>query len=89
MIGMFDTYLLGYKDRSFTTGDEHAETVSDGGGGIYPAILLDGVVVGGWRGSRKGGQLEVSLNDPDSVPDEIRPAVDAEIADIARFEGMG
>lgn len=89
MIGMFDTYLLGYRDRSFTTGDVHAETVSDGGGGIYPAILLDGVVVGGWRGSRKGGRLEVSLSDPGSLPSEVRPAIEAEIADIARFEGMG
>ncbi len=89
MIGMFDTYLLGYKDRSFTTGDEHTETVSDGGGGIYPAILVDGVVVGGWRGSRKGGGLQVELNDPEALPADIRPAVKAEIADIARFEGMG
>jgi hypothetical protein len=86
MIGMFDTYLLGYKDRSFTTGDEHRETVSDGGGGIYPAILVDGLVVGGWRGSRRGGGLQVQLNDPDALSAEIRPAVEAEIEDIARFE---
>jgi hypothetical protein len=87
MLGMFDTYLLGYKDRSFTAGDEHHETVSDRGGGIYPVILRDGVVLGGWRMSRRAGNLEVSLNDPDSLPAEVRPAVEAEIEDIARFEG--
>jgi Winged helix DNA-binding domain len=86
---MFDTFLLGYKDRTFTTGHQHGGTVSDGGGGIYPAILRDGVVVGGWRESRRGGGHEVTLLDPGSLPRGIRPAVDAEIEDIARFEGMG
>jgi hypothetical protein len=88
MLGHFDTYLLGYKNRSFTTGTRHHETVSDGGGGIYPVILRDGVVVGGWRETRRGGRHELTLVDPDSVPREIRPAVEAEIKDIARFEGM-
>jgi hypothetical protein len=85
MLGGFDTYLLGYKDRGFTTGDEHRATVSDGGGGIYPAIVRDGVVEAGWRVSRKGGGLEIAI--PASIPRHMRAAVDAEIADIARFEG--
>jgi hypothetical protein len=87
MLGMFDTYLLGYKNRSFTAGDEHHETVSDQGGGIYPVILRDGVVIGGWRMSRRAGSFEITLNEPDSIPAEVRPAVEAEIEDIARFEG--
>jgi hypothetical protein len=87
MLGGFDTYMLGYKDRGFATGAEHHRTVSDGGGGIYPAIVRDGVVQAGWRLSRKRGELEVSLPDPGSIPRELRGAVEAEIADIARFEG--
>jgi hypothetical protein len=85
MLGGFDTYMLGYKDRGFATGDEHRETVSDGGGGIYPVIVRDGVIEAGWRVSRKRGELEISI--PGSIPGEIQAAVDAEIADIARFEG--
>ena len=50
-------------------------------------IVRDGVVEAGWRVSRKRGGLEISFNDPDSIPREIRAPVDAEIADIARFEG--
>jgi Winged helix DNA-binding domain len=84
MLGGFDTYLLGYKDRGFATGDEHRETVSDGGGGIYPPIVRDGVVEAGWRVSRRRGALELSLTG--SIPSEIADAVDVEIADIARFE---
>jgi Winged helix DNA-binding domain len=87
MLGGFDTYLLGYRDRGFATGDEHRATVSDGGGGIYPVIVRDGVVQAGWRVSRKGGALEISFTDPESIPHEIRAAVDSEIADISRFEG--
>jgi len=87
MLGGFDTYLLGYKDRGFTTGERHRETVSDGGGGIYPVIVRDGVVEAGWRVYRKGGRLELAFNDPGSIPPQMREALDSEIADIARFEG--
>lgn len=85
MLGGFDTYLLGYKDRGFATGDEHRSTVSDGGGGIYPVIVRDGAVEAGWRISRRRGRLEISV-DPEAIPREITGAVEAEIADIARFE---
>jgi len=86
MLGGFDTYLLGYKDRGFATGDEHRRTASDGGW-IYPVIVRDGVVEAGWRLSRKRGALEITFNDPASIPPALRTAIDAEIADIARFEG--
>jgi hypothetical protein len=88
MLGGFDTYLLGYKDRGFATGDEHRGTVSDGGGGIYPVIVRDGVVEAGWRVSRKRGGLEISFNDPESIPRDMQAAIDSEIADISRFEGL-
>jgi Winged helix DNA-binding domain len=86
MLGGFDTYLLGYKDRTFTTGDRHRTTVSDGGGGIHPVIVRDGVIVGGWRLYRKSGRLEISFA-AGSRPAGMQAAIDAEVADIARFEG--
>ena len=65
MLGNFDTYLLGWKDRAFSVTGEHAIHVKEGGGGwIRPVIVEDGIVVGGWRSSRKGGRLEISLNLP-------------------------
>ena len=88
MLGGFDTYLLGYKDRGFTTGEEHRETASDGGGGIFPVILHDGRVAGGWRISRQGGRLEIAFKRPGAVAPDLREAIEAEIADIARFEGQ-
>ena len=65
MLGNFDTYLLGWKDREFSVTGEHAAHVKEGGGGwIRPVIVEDGIVVGGWRSARKGGRLEISLNLP-------------------------
>jgi hypothetical protein len=87
MLGNFDTYLLGWKDRAFSVTGEHAIHVKEGGGGwIRPVIVEDGIVVGGWRSSRKAGRIEISLNLPRAERERLAPALEAEVADIARFE---
>jgi hypothetical protein len=89
MLGNFDTYLLGWKNRAFAVSNEHAAHVKEGGGGwIRPVVVRDGVVVGGWRSSRKGGHLEISLNLDREMRSELSDAIEAEVADIARFEGI-
>jgi hypothetical protein len=89
MLGNFDTYLLGWKDRGFSVADEHAAHVKEGGGGwIRPVIVEDGIVVGGWRSSRKGGRLAIALNLPKQERRRLGAAIEAEVADIGRFEGM-
>jgi hypothetical protein len=89
MLGNFDTYLLGWKDRGFSVASEHAVHVKEGGGGwIRPVIVEDGIVVGGWRSSRKDGRLEISLNLPKRELERLGPKIEKEVADISRFEGM-
>jgi hypothetical protein len=89
MLGNFDTYLLGWKDRAFSVDDEHALHVKEGGGGwIRPVIVEDGIVIGGWRSSRKGGRLEITLNLPSGERERLGAKIDQEIADIERFEGI-
>jgi uncharacterized protein YcaQ len=89
MLGNFDTYLLGWEDRGFAVSNEHAAHVKEGGGGwIRPVIVRDGVVVGGWRSARKNGRLEISLNLDKQMRSELGDAIEAEVADIARFEGI-
>jgi Winged helix DNA-binding domain len=89
MLGNFDTYLLGWKDREFAVTGEHAIHVKEGGGGwIRPVIVEDGVVVGGWRSVHKNGLLEISLTLPKAERDRLEGALEAEVADIARFESM-
>lgn len=89
MLGAFDTYLLGYRDRGFAVPPGHAAAVKEGGGGwIRPVILRDGIVVGGWRSARRGADIEVSLALPEPPDAPLRQAIEAEIADIERFEGL-
>ena len=89
MLGNFDTYLLGWKDRGFAVASEHAIHVKEGGGGwIRPVIVEDGIVVGGWRSSRKGAKLEITLNLPKAERERLGSKIDTEVADISRFEGI-
>jgi hypothetical protein len=88
LLGNFDTYLLGWKDREFAVTGEHAAHVKEGGGGwIRPVIVEDGVVIGGWRSSRKGGRLEIALNLRQRERDRVGAKIEAEVRDIERFEG--
>jgi Winged helix DNA-binding domain len=89
MLGNFDTYLLGWKDRGFALSERHAARVKEGGGGwIRPVIVEDGIVVGGWRSARRAGRIEVSLELPAAERARLGDALAAEIDDIARFEGL-
>ncbi len=89
LLGNFDTYLLGWKDRAFSVASEHAVHVKEGGGGwIRPVIVEDGIVVGGWRSARKGGRLEITLNLPEAERERLGTEIEAEVADLARFEGI-
>ncbi len=88
MLGAFDTYMLGYADREFALPAEHQEAYKAGGGGwLRPVIVRDGVVVGGWSYRRKGRGVEVTLTSPESLSGADRSDIEAEVADIERFEG--
>ena len=49
LLGAFDEYLLGWKDRSFAVPPEHARLVHPGGGMIRAVAIDDGAVVGPWE----------------------------------------
>ncbi len=89
MLANFDTYLLGWKDRAFSVADEHALHVKEGGGGwIRPVVVEDGIVIGGWRSARRAGRLEITINLPELERERLGAKIEAELADISRFEGM-
>jgi DNA glycosylase AlkZ-like len=89
MLGNFDTYLLGWKDRSFSVDEVHEAHVKEGGGGwIRPVVVEDGRVIGGWRSRRQGDALEISLTLPKGDRERLAATIEREIADIERFEGL-
>ncbi|GAB2972489.1 hypothetical protein GCM10027184_22620 [Saccharothrix stipae] len=76
MLGHFDTYLLGYRDRSAALAPEHAPLVQTGGGFLTPHVVVGGRVVAVWR--RDGARIAVR-------PFGDRPDIADEVADLARF----
>jgi Winged helix DNA-binding domain len=82
LLGAFDPYLLGWKDRSFAVPAEHARRVHPGGGVLRAIAAIDGEAAGTW--ARRGGQIEIAPFSPLRPGDELALAAEAE--DIARFE---
>ncbi|WP_433269568.1 DNA glycosylase AlkZ-like family protein [Actinosynnema sp. CS-041913] len=80
MLGHFDTYLLGYRDRSLVLDPEFAPLIQTGGGFLTPHVVVDGRVVATWR--RAGDGFEVR-------PFGDRPDLRAEAAELGRFLGVG
>jgi DNA glycosylase AlkZ-like len=84
LLGAFDPYLLGWKDRSFAVPARHAKRVHPGGGILRAVALLDGRAVGTWGARRRDGRLTVTLEFFERAP---RAAFESEIDDLASFEG--
>jgi hypothetical protein len=84
LLGPFDPYLLGWKDRSFAVPARHAKRVHPGGGILRAVALLDGRAVGTWGARRGDDRLTVTLELFGRAP---RAAFESEIDDVARFEG--
>jgi hypothetical protein len=59
------------------------------GGVLYPTITVGGSAVGTWRLWRRAGTLDAELLPFGRLDPRTREAIDAELDDIARFEGVG
>jgi len=77
LVGEFDAYLLGYKDRRYAVAEEHRKHIHPGGGMLRPAVIQGGVVIGSW----KHVGPEVDLFEDTGEPEELA----AELEDLARF----
>jgi hypothetical protein len=87
LLPAFDTYLMGHRDRDFIAPPERWQRILPGGGILRPAILVDGRAVGVWSSKRSDRKLKVEIEPFDPLHASTAPAVEAEVADVARFEG--
>ena len=62
LLGMWDSVLLAYEDRSRVIPDEHRPHVIRRNGDVLPTVLVDGLVRGVWRASVDA--IEVRALDP-------------------------
>jgi hypothetical protein len=88
LLGAFDSYLLGYRDRAPALEPRYARRIQAGGGIIHPAVLVDGRVAGTWRLRRSGGSAAVAVQPFEPLDPALLPAAEAEAADLGRFLGL-
>ena len=85
LVGHFDAYLLGYRDRRDMLAAELDHRIRAGGGMIMPAVLVDGRVAGTWKLDRSRKVMRVRTESfGGALP--VR-GVRAEVEDIGRFLG--
>lgn len=83
----WDTYLMGYRDRDFLADPERWSRIGTGGGMLHPTIVKDGVAIALWRSKRSGKTLRVELEPFEQLDQATTKAIEAEVADVGRFEG--
>ncbi len=88
LLPAWDTYLMGYRDRDFLITGDALEQVIPGGGILRPSIVVDGALAGTWSSKRQGRSLQVELEPFEALAPEVLSALEAEVADIGRFEGL-
>jgi winged helix DNA-binding protein len=88
LLGAFDNYSLGYESRGFAVDGEHVRQMVPGGGIIRPTVTVDGRFVGTWVSRRAGKRLEVTIEPFAALEPETERAIEAEVADVGRFEGL-
>ena len=79
LLPMFDSYLLGHRDRSLILAPEHDKAVRPGGGILAATLVVDGMVEGTWKLER-GRPAVTPFGDFDYAD---------EVEDVVRFRATG
>lgn len=85
LLPRFDLYLLGYQKRDLILSAQYAKRVNAGGGMIHPTMLVDGRVAGVWKSTQKKNLVDISVEPFETLPIEIYPELEVEVAGLARF----
>lgn len=81
LLGMWDSVLLAYADRSRVIPDAHRKVVIRRNGDVLPTVLVDGAVAGVWRVI--DGSVEVTAFEP--LPTQAWRGLAAEAGSLTSF----
>ena len=81
LLGMWDSVLLAYADRSRVIPDEHRAHVIRRNGDVLPTVVVEGLVRGVWRASVDA--IEVRALQP--LDDATLDSLDNEARDLRRL----
>ncbi|OLZ47117.1 winged helix DNA-binding domain-containing protein [Amycolatopsis keratiniphila] len=87
LLGAFDTYLLGYRDRDLLLDPAEAKRVNAGGGMIAPTVLVDGRIAGTWHTKRTAKQTKVVVEPFAMLSRSAITGLESEVDDYGRFLG--
>ncbi len=87
LLGAFDTYLLGYRDRDLLLDPAEAKRVNAGGGMIAPTVLVDGRIAGTWHTKRTAKQTKVVVEPFATLSRSAITGLESEVDDYGRFLG--
>lgn len=88
LLGAFDTYLIGYRDRGQLVDDPGAYGRIWVGGLISPVVVVDGRIVATWKVEPKARETVVRVRPLGRLDDAVSVAVATEVADVGRFLGV-
>jgi hypothetical protein len=87
LLPAFDTFLLGYRDRSLHLEPAHVRRVNAGGGIVKPVLMVDGRAAGTWRLVRRARGAQVSVQPFLEPANDVVPQIEEEVEDLSRFLG--
>ena len=87
LLPAWDTYLMGYRERGFLAAPDEWRRIAPGGGMLDPTVTVDGRAVATWRLRRARSGHDVEVRAFGGLGSSVRSAIEAEAADVARFEG--
>ncbi len=85
LLGHFDTYLLGHKERTEVVDRPFLKRVSRPAGWIMPVVRVNGRAVATWSVERKASKATISVAPFGKLPTGVRPAIRQEAKDLARY----
>lgn len=88
MLGRFDPFLLGHRDKSWLVSDDDYERVWKKAGHIEGVILHAGRIAGTWRYQRESSGFAVEVFPLRKLPARVCAAISARAAALARFFGL-
>lgn len=85
LLGNFDTYLLGHKDRTQVVDEARRKAVFRTAGWVSPVVLVNGRALATWSQDLKRSEARITVTPFGRLPAGIRKRIKEEAADLGRF----